>query len=58
VNHKNIFYPDYVAAAVPPGVHRCVILSYGIRIKLLMRQYDVWPDLLEASCKPVDAPRP
>jgi hypothetical protein len=58
LNHRNIFFPDYVAAAVPPGVNRCEILSYGIRIKLLMRQYDIWPDLLEASCRPVDPPRP
>ncbi len=48
-----LFFPDYVAAAVPPVVSKCHITSYGIRIKFVMRQMDIYPDLLSVSCAPV-----
>lgn len=48
--HGTLFYPDFVAAAVPPGVSKCQVLSYGFRIKFLIRQFDVYQDLLEISC--------
>lgn len=47
------FFPDYVAAAVPPGVSICIATSYGIRWKWFMRNADWYPDLLAASCVPV-----
>jgi hypothetical protein len=53
VKRGTLFYPDFVAATVPPGVSRCTTLSYGLRIKLLMRQWDLYPDLLDAVCEPV-----
>jgi hypothetical protein len=53
VTRGSLFFPDYVAATVPPGVSRCTTLSYGLRLKLLMRQWDVYPDLLDAICQPV-----
>ena len=53
--HKgNIFYTDYVAAAIPPGVNKCVITSYGFRLKTLMRRMEIYPHLLSASCQPVN----
>lgn len=48
-----LFLPDYVSAAVPPGLNRCIISSYGVRIKFLMRGFDIYPELLKASCTPV-----
>lgn len=53
VHNRAFFFPDYVGAAVPPGLNRCVITSYGVRVKLLMRGFDVYPELLRASCAPV-----
>lgn len=53
VTEGNIFYPDYVAAAVPPSITKCTITSYGIRWKTLMRRWDIYPYLLRASCQPI-----
>lgn len=49
--HGWIFFPDYVAAATPAGATKCVITSYGVRMKLFMRSLDIYPDLLEVSCR-------
>lgn len=49
----NVFYPDYVAAAIPPGLNKCVITSYGSRWKFFVRGMDLYPILLKASCKPL-----
>ena len=48
----NAFYPDYTASVVAPGVNSCDVTSYGIRIKALMRGWDVYPDMLDAVCVP------
>lgn len=59
LTHSGIlFFPDYVSAAVPPGLNRCVISSYGIRVKLLMRGMDIYPELLKAACTPVTSLHP
>lgn len=47
---RGLFFPDYVAASVPVAVSRCKITSYGLRIKLLMRGLDIYPDLLQTEC--------
>jgi len=52
-NDHMLFYPDYVAAAVPDVVNKCTITTYGIRLKLLVRNTDIYPELLKASCQPV-----
>lgn len=48
-----LFYPDFVAAAVPPGTNECIATTYGVRIKFVVRNLDLYPYLLKASCKPV-----
>jgi hypothetical protein len=48
-----LFYPDYVAAAVPDVVNKCTITTYGFRLKILVRNTDLYPELLKASCQPV-----
>jgi hypothetical protein len=52
LHHGGLFYPDYVAAAVP-GVSKCKVTSYGFRFKFAMRQWDIYPDMLEAHCQPI-----
>lgn len=54
VNHGNIFYPDLTASVVAPGMNECEVASYGIRIKTLMRKWDIYPDMLSATCKPLN----
>lgn len=48
----SVFYPDLVASVVAPGYNECHVKSYGIRMKTLMHKYDVYPDMLDAVCKP------
>jgi len=53
VNRHTLYFPDYIAAAVPVTISRCTITSYGIRFKLFMRSAEVYPDLLESVCQPI-----
>lgn len=53
LNGRGLFFPDYVAASVPVAVSRCKITSYGLRIKFLMRGFDIYPDLLQTECSPL-----
>jgi hypothetical protein len=52
LHHGALFYPGYVAAAVNPVVNRCVITSYGIRRKFLVRAWELYPDLVQVECMP------
>jgi hypothetical protein len=45
-----LFIPDDVGSGVPTGLTRCWVRSYGIRIKTLMRRFEIYPDALEISC--------
>lgn len=49
-HNQTLFYPDYVAAPIAPGWEQCTITSYGIRVKTLMRTWDIYPTLLSATC--------
>lgn len=53
MHHFAFYYPDYVVAAVSPVVNRCIITSYGIRQKFLVREYELHPDILQVRCVPV-----
>lgn len=53
-DHFGLFYPDLTASVVSPGVNECQVKSYGIRVKTLMRRWDVYPDMLDAVCQPVN----
>jgi hypothetical protein len=57
LNHGALFFPDFVAAAIPVTVSECKITSYGLRAKLFMRGVEVYPDLLASSCTPVNGVR-
>lgn len=53
INRGTLYFPDYIAAAVPVTISNCTITSYGVRFKLFMRSTDIYPDLLESTCHPV-----
>lgn len=53
INKGSMFYPDYVASAVAPGLNKCEVTSYGIRVKTLMRRLDIYPKILAVKCDPV-----
>lgn len=51
VYRGGLFYPDYVAAAVPGIPSKCVTTSYGFRMKGIMRHLEIYPHLLSATCQ-------
>jgi len=53
VHGRGLFFPDYVAASVPLSISQCTITSYGVRLKLIMRGMDIYPDLLKTECSPM-----
>jgi hypothetical protein len=53
VHGRGLFFPDYVAASVPLSISECKITSYGVRIKIFMRGMDIYPDLLQTECAPL-----
>jgi hypothetical protein len=44
---RGVFRPDFIAAAVASGYQRCVITSYGLRWSLIVRNLNIFPELLE-----------
>lgn len=52
-HNADLFYPDEVAAAVPPGMNDCLVRRYGVRAKFLMRRMDIYPKALRIMCEPV-----
>lgn len=50
LSNGTLFYPDYVAATIAPGWEKCTITSYGFRMKIFLRGFDIYPKLLSANC--------
>ena len=50
LSNGTLFYPDYVAATIAPGWEKCTITSYGFRMKIFLRGFDIYPMLLSANC--------
>ena len=50
LSNGTLFYSDYVAATVAPGWEKCTITSYGFRMKVFLRGFDIYPKLLSANC--------
>ena len=48
-----LFYPEEVAAPIAPGWQQCTITSYGVRLKFLMRNWDIYPELVSARCSAI-----
>lgn len=52
-NH-NLFFADNVAGAIPQGVSKCSIGTYGLRGRFLVRNLQWYPQLMRVnSCTPV-----
>lgn len=49
----DIFYADSVAAVVAPGWNKCTVDSWYIRFRTLMRNTNIYPKMLDASCRPI-----
>ncbi len=54
VHGHGLFFPDYIAAAVPVSISKCQITSYGVRLKFVMRGMDIYPDVLQTECAPLE----
>jgi hypothetical protein len=37
------------------ATNRCIITSYGVRRKFLVRTWELYPDLVQVECMPTDA---
>lgn len=53
IHNGNIFYADNIAATIAPGWNVCKIDSWYFRFKTLYRNTNIYPKLLDASCRPV-----
>lgn len=53
IHNGNIFYSDNIAATIAPGWNVCVTDSWYFRFKTFYRNTNIYPKLLDASCRPV-----
>lgn len=49
-HHGSIFLPDVIGSSVPTGLTKCEIISYGLRLKIMM-YLDIYPSILEINCE-------
>lgn len=52
IHHGGLFYPEYVGAAVPYTTSKCVITSYGLRVRFPFRIINMYSYLLMVTCEP------
>lgn len=50
INHGNIFLPDAIGASVPTGLTQCEVVSYGLRLRILMT-FNIYPNILQINCE-------
>jgi hypothetical protein len=53
VRNRNIFFPEFVAAGIQNDVNKCHVIAYGARWKFLVRNWDLYPQILAVECVPV-----
>jgi hypothetical protein len=53
VRNRNIFFPEFVAAGIQNDVNKCRVVAYGARWKFLVRNWDMYPQILAVDCVPV-----
>ncbi|MEP3665810.1 MAG: hypothetical protein ABJN42_03640 [Roseibium sp.] len=56
-NYSTPFYAEDIAS-VAPGLNKCDVVSYGFRMRLLVRGWGIYPDMLWSSCEPVNVSGP
>ncbi|MCB9974689.1 MAG: hypothetical protein H6856_03540 [Rhodospirillales bacterium] len=52
-HNGNIFFPDFVTAGIQNDINKCTVTSYGSRGKFIMRNWDIYPQILALDCVPV-----
>lgn len=45
----NIFLPDAIGSSVPTGLTQCEVVSYGVRLRMLMT-FNIYPSILKITC--------
>jgi len=53
VNKGGLYYPEYVTGPVAPGWQKCYTYSYGLRVKMFMRSWDIYPIILDTTCRSI-----
>jgi hypothetical protein len=53
VRNGNIFFPEFVAAGIQNDVNKCHVIAYGTRWTFLVRNWDMYPQILAVDCVPV-----
>ena len=49
-DNGHFFLPDALGASVPTGLTRCEVVSYGIRVRVLM-MFNIYPNILKITCE-------
>lgn len=52
-HNGNIFFPDFVTAGIQNDINKCTVTSYGSRGKLIVRNWEIYPQILAVDCVPV-----
>lgn len=53
-SNGRLFLPDLIGSSVPTGFTRCEVISYGIRVRVLM-MFNVYPNILKITCEKGEA---
>lgn len=49
-HNGSVFLPDIIGSSVPTGMTRCEVVSYGIRMRVLM-MFNIYPNILKITCE-------
>lgn len=49
-HHGTVFLPDIIGSSVPTGLTKCEVVSYGLRLRILMT-FNIYPSILEINCQ-------
>jgi len=52
-HNGNVFFPDFVAAGIQNDINKCKVTGYGSRSKFMVRNWDVYPQILSVNCIPL-----
>ena len=50
LHNGSIFLPDTIGSSVPTGLTQCEVISYGIRMRVLM-MFNIYPSILKITCE-------
>ncbi len=52
-HNQNMFFPDFVSGGIQNDINKCLVTGYGGRSKYLVRNWDVYPQILSVECAPL-----